>query len=280
MTLRLAEQAGHQELLGWAWELVAWWSLVARQYHRAIDATRKGRAIAPGVSSAMVQLHVQEAYATSRLGASDVTHDALSRAGSILPRLPPDDTRNHFVFDPAKLSFHAAHCNVVLGEAERAEELAARSSRRVAAAGPPASSSSVRSARPRSGVARSSMQLSRRLTRRSPRLATSTSAWWSAGSSWRPDAGCPWEPSERFAGGSGQSGAPTGMTCRARPSSGVGGCERDRAPRSLREAAEGLAQARADAWGTFDALVGSDPQRAVDRLLIDLEERIDPLVEA
>jgi hypothetical protein len=121
MTLRLADEAGHQELLGWTWELVAWWSLVARQYHRAVDAARKGRAIAPAVSSAMVQLHVQEAYATSRLGASDVTHDALSRAGGILPSLPPDDTRNHFVFDPAKLSFYAAHCNVVLGEAERAE---------------------------------------------------------------------------------------------------------------------------------------------------------------
>jgi transcriptional regulator with XRE-family HTH domain len=124
MTLRLADEAGHQELLGWAWELVAWWSVVARQYHRAVDAARKGQAVAPAVSSGMVQLTVQEAYATSRLGAADITHDALARAGAILPHLPPDDTRNHFVFDPAKLSFYAAHCHVVLGEAGRAEELA------------------------------------------------------------------------------------------------------------------------------------------------------------
>lgn len=49
---------------------------------------------------------------------------------------------------------------------------------------------------------------------------------------------------------------------------------------ALREAAEALAEARADAWGAFDALVGSDPQRAVDTLLVDLDQRIGPLVEA
>jgi hypothetical protein len=49
---------------------------------------------------------------------------------------------------------------------------------------------------------------------------------------------------------------------------------------ALREAADGLAQARAHAWGEFDALVGSDPQRAVDTLLVELEQRIGPLVEA
>ena len=124
ITVRLAEESGHQELLAWTWELIAWWSIVGRQHRRALDAARQGRAVAVPVSSAMVQLNVQEAYASSRLGAAEATHDALRRAQIILPRLPPDDTRNHFVFDPAKLSFYAAHCHVVLGEAERAEELA------------------------------------------------------------------------------------------------------------------------------------------------------------
>jgi broad specificity phosphatase PhoE len=49
---------------------------------------------------------------------------------------------------------------------------------------------------------------------------------------------------------------------------------------ALREAAEALAEQRADAWGAFDALAGSDPQRAVDTLLADLEQRIGPLVDA
>jgi hypothetical protein len=49
---------------------------------------------------------------------------------------------------------------------------------------------------------------------------------------------------------------------------------------ALREAAEALAQARADTWGAFDALVASDPQRAVDTLLVELEQRIGPLVDA
>jgi hypothetical protein len=43
---------------------------------------------------------------------------------------------------------------------------------------------------------------------------------------------------------------------------------------------EALAVARADAWGAFDALVGSDPQRAVDALLVELDHRIGPLVDA
>jgi hypothetical protein len=49
---------------------------------------------------------------------------------------------------------------------------------------------------------------------------------------------------------------------------------------ALREAEDSLAQARGDAWGAFDELARSDPQRAVDTLLADLECRIDPLVHA
>jgi hypothetical protein len=49
---------------------------------------------------------------------------------------------------------------------------------------------------------------------------------------------------------------------------------------ALREAEDSLAQARADAWGAFDALVGFDPQKAVDLLLADLDRRIGPLVNA
>jgi hypothetical protein len=47
---------------------------------------------------------------------------------------------------------------------------------------------------------------------------------------------------------------------------------------ALREAEDSLAQARGDAWGAFDQLAGSDPQRAVDMLLADLERRIGPLL--
>jgi hypothetical protein len=49
---------------------------------------------------------------------------------------------------------------------------------------------------------------------------------------------------------------------------------------ALREAESGLRQAREDMWRAFDALVGSDPQAAVDRLLADLDQRIDHLVDA
>jgi hypothetical protein len=49
---------------------------------------------------------------------------------------------------------------------------------------------------------------------------------------------------------------------------------------ALCEAAEALVEARAEAWGAFDAVVGPDPQRAVDTLLVDLDQRIGPLVDA
>ncbi len=49
---------------------------------------------------------------------------------------------------------------------------------------------------------------------------------------------------------------------------------------ALRAAERSLRQARAEMWRAFDALVGSDPQAAVDRLLADLDRRIDPLVDA
>lgn len=49
---------------------------------------------------------------------------------------------------------------------------------------------------------------------------------------------------------------------------------------ALRGAEDSLTQARADAWGAFDALAGSDPQAAVDLLIADLDRSISPLVAA
>jgi hypothetical protein len=49
---------------------------------------------------------------------------------------------------------------------------------------------------------------------------------------------------------------------------------------ALREAENSLVQARADTWGAFDALVRTDQQAAVDRLLLDLGQRVGPLVGA
>ncbi len=49
---------------------------------------------------------------------------------------------------------------------------------------------------------------------------------------------------------------------------------------ALPEAERSLRRARADMWRAFDALAGTDPQAAVDRLLADLDVRIDRLVDA
>lgn len=49
---------------------------------------------------------------------------------------------------------------------------------------------------------------------------------------------------------------------------------------ALRQAEDGLTQARAEVWGAFDALVDADQQTAVDNLIADLDRRVGPLVEA
>lgn len=49
---------------------------------------------------------------------------------------------------------------------------------------------------------------------------------------------------------------------------------------ALREAEDSLKQARAKAWGAFDASAGSDPQAAVDALIVALDRHVSPLVEA
>jgi hypothetical protein len=58
----------------------------------------------------------------------------------------------------------------------------------------------------------------------------------------------------------------------------MGGASDDTLRAALREAEDSLAQARGDAWAAFDQLARSDPQRAVDTLLADLERRIGPLL--
>jgi transcriptional regulator with XRE-family HTH domain len=117
-----AKQAGHGELMGWAFEVSAWFALVEDNYEQVVEFAGAGRQLA-GVSSAGVQLALQEARGWSRLGDRRQTDQALTRGASLLAQLPvPEHRENHFVFDHTKYMFYAATCYTSLGDDARAEE--------------------------------------------------------------------------------------------------------------------------------------------------------------
>jgi hypothetical protein len=117
-----AKQAGHGELMGWAFEMSAWFALVESRYEQLIEFAQAGQGIA-GTSSAGVQLILQEAKGWSRLGDHKQADAALNRGAEMLGRMPvPAHPEHHFVFDHAKWMHYAASCYVLLGDDNRAEE--------------------------------------------------------------------------------------------------------------------------------------------------------------
>jgi tetratricopeptide (TPR) repeat protein len=120
--LQLGKAAGHQEIMAWSFELLAWFALVNNQPRQAIDLAQQGLTLAPN-TSAGVQLAMQQARVWARLGARRETEEALRDGAIALARLPPPThPEDHFAFDAAKLSFYAAMCFTWLHQTEQAEE--------------------------------------------------------------------------------------------------------------------------------------------------------------
>jgi tetratricopeptide (TPR) repeat protein len=121
---QMGKQTGHGELMGWAFEMSAWFALTERRFEDVIDAAQRGQSVA-GNSSAMVQLALQEAKGYARLGHSyrNDAHQALERGATVLGRLPtPSRPDHHFVFDHTKWIFYAATICIWQGDDDRAEE--------------------------------------------------------------------------------------------------------------------------------------------------------------
>lgn len=118
----MGRQVGHGELMGWAYEMSAWFALVEGRYEDVVTSARMGQAAA-GQSSAMVQLTLQEARGLARIGDRREADKALSRGADILAKLPlPGNPDHHFVFDHAKWVFYAATAYTWLEDNDRAEE--------------------------------------------------------------------------------------------------------------------------------------------------------------
>jgi tetratricopeptide (TPR) repeat protein len=118
----MGRQVGHGELMGWAYEMSAWFALVEGRYEDVVTSARMGQAAA-GQSSAMVQLTLQEARGLARIGDRREADKALTRGADILGKLPlPENPDHHFVFDHAKWVFYAATAYTWLEDNDRAEE--------------------------------------------------------------------------------------------------------------------------------------------------------------
>lgn len=119
---RWAKQAGHAEIMGWAYEMSAWFALVEGRYEQLIEFAQAGQGVA-GTGSAGVQLILQEAKGWSRLGDHQQADAALDRGAAMLGRMPvPEHPEHHFMFDHSKWMHYVATCYVMLGDNDRAEE--------------------------------------------------------------------------------------------------------------------------------------------------------------
>lgn len=122
--LSIGQEIENPGIVGWAFEMRAWFALTSGDYRGVLAATEAGVLAAAGHSVA-VQLIAQEAKAYARMGKRDQMLSALERGRVVLDRMPyPENIDNHFVVDPSKYDFYAMDCYRHVGEDRLARELA------------------------------------------------------------------------------------------------------------------------------------------------------------
>lgn len=127
----LGREAGHPEIVGWAYEMSAWFSLTQRRYREVQDAADAGQEAAPG-GSAAAQLLGQRAKAYARLGDIGNVRDALGKGRKLLDSMArPARPEHHFQIDPDKWDFYAMDASRAAGD----DDWAAAYARRVLAYG-------------------------------------------------------------------------------------------------------------------------------------------------
>lgn len=115
IALSLGEEAADPEVIGWSYEMRAWFALTTGDYRTVIKAAETGEDRAPGTRAA-VQLAAQRAKAWARVGDRRQVEVALDKGRAVLEALPyPENLDNHFAVDPAKWDFYAMDCYRVLG---------------------------------------------------------------------------------------------------------------------------------------------------------------------
>jgi transcriptional regulator with XRE-family HTH domain len=122
--MSLGNESESADVVGWAFEMQAWYALTQGDYRSVITASNAGQEAAPRQSVA-VQLAAQKAKAWARLGDRRQVELALDEGRRLLEALPqPENLDNHFVVDPSKFDFYAMDCYRLVGEDRLAETYA------------------------------------------------------------------------------------------------------------------------------------------------------------
>jgi transcriptional regulator with XRE-family HTH domain len=119
---KLGREAGANAIVGWSFEMSAWFALTQGRYDHVLDATGAGNAVA-GSDSVAVQLIGQEAKALGRMGDVRGLRSALDRGRRLLDRVDrPFRIENHFAVDPEKWDFYAMDAYRLVGDNDLAVE--------------------------------------------------------------------------------------------------------------------------------------------------------------
>lgn len=122
--LALGTESDDLSVVGWAYEMTAWFSLTRGDYRSVLSAAEAG-ITAAGERSVSVQLHAQEAKAWARIGDRARVEVALDRGRQLLEALPvPADVNHHFQVDPQKYDFYAMDTARLVGQDRMADGLA------------------------------------------------------------------------------------------------------------------------------------------------------------
>lgn len=109
--LSLGEESGDAHVVGWAYEMRAWYDLTQGRHWAAVQATQAGLDAVGDDLSVGVQLAAHRAKAWARMGDPREVEVALDEGRRRLEHLPPGGNyRNHFVVDPAKYDFYTLDC--------------------------------------------------------------------------------------------------------------------------------------------------------------------------
>ncbi|WP_322781079.1 XRE family transcriptional regulator [Frankia sp. Cas4] len=122
--LSLGQEAEHAGIIGWAYEMQAWYALTQGDYRGVIAASDAGQTAAPSLGVS-VQLAAQKAKAWARIGDRRQVEVALDQGRTLLEQQDhPSNIDNHFVVDPAKYDFYVMDCYRLLKEDRLAESYA------------------------------------------------------------------------------------------------------------------------------------------------------------
>lgn len=111
VVLSLGGESGNPDVIGWAHEMRAWFSLTAGNHRTAVDAAEEGLARAGAGHGVVIQLAAHRAKAWARLGGRRQMELALAQGRALLDTVvQPADVQNHFVVDLSKWNILTLDC--------------------------------------------------------------------------------------------------------------------------------------------------------------------------